>query len=124
MEFFNIYNQDKNLHPKILQNIKRLFRKPDFILGSQVNDFEKKFAQYCNTKYAIGCGNGTDAIYLAIKSLNLRKNSEVLLPAMTYCSTVFSVMRAGLKPVLVDIDKDNPTISIDNLKKKYQKKLN
>jgi len=122
MKFFDIYNQDKKLHPRILGNIKRLFKKPEFILGSYVSIFEKKFAQYCNTKYAIGCGNGTDAIYLAIKSLNLKKNSEVLLPAMTYCSTVFSVIRAGLKPVLVDIDKNNPNISINNLKKKISKK--
>ena len=82
----------------------------------------KKFANYCNVKYAVGCANGTDAIYLALKSLNLKKNSEVLMPAMTYCSTIFSIIRAGLKPILVDINKNNPTISIDEIKKKITNK--
>lgn len=122
MKFFDLYKQDKKLHPKILKDLNLLFKKPDFILGSYVQKFEKKFAEYCNVKYAIGCANGTDALYLAIKSLNLKKNSEVLLPAMTYCSTIFSVIRAGLKPILVDIEKDSPNISIENLKNKISKK--
>ena len=45
------------------------------------------------------------------------------MPAMTYCSTIFSIIRAGLKPILVDINKNNPTISIDEIKKKLQTKL-
>ena len=118
MKFFDIYNQDKNLHSKIFKDFKLLFKKTDFVLGSTVESFEKKFANYCNVKYAVGCANGTDAIYLALKSLNLDSNSEVIMPAMTYCSTIFSIIRAGLKPVLVDIDKNNPTISIDEIKKK------
>lgn len=122
MKFFNIYNQDKNLHNKIFKDFKLLFKKTDFVLGSAVENFEKKFANYCNVKYAVGCANGTDAIYLALKSLNLKKNSEVIMPAMTYCSTIFSIIRAGLKPILVDIDKNNPTISIDEIKKKITNK--
>ena len=78
----------------------------------------KKFSKFCNSKYAIGCANGTDAITIALKSLNLKKDSEVLIPAMTYCSTAFSVINANLKPVLVDIDYYmSPTINLDELKK-------
>ena len=122
MKFFDIYNQDKKLHQEILNNLKLLFKKTDFILGSSVEKFEKKFANYCNTKYAIGCANGTDAIYLALKSLNLKKNSEVIMPAMTYCSTIFSIIRAGLKPVLVDIEKNSPVISNEKIIKKITNK--
>ncbi len=122
MKFFDIYNQDKKLHQSIIKDFKTLFKKTDFISGSHVEKFEKKFAKYCNTKYAIGCANGTDAIFLALKSLNLKKNSEVIMPAMTYCSTIFSTIRAGLKPVLVDIEKNSPIISIDNIRKNINKK--
>lgn len=122
MKFFDIYNQDKKLHKKILIDLKLLFRKTDFILGASVEKFEKEFASYCNTKYAIGCANGTDAIYLALKSLNLKKNSEVIMPAMTYCSTIFSIIRAGLKPVLVDIEKNSPVISNEKIKQKINSK--
>lgn len=122
MKFFDIHNQDKKIHNEIFKDLKLLFRRTDFILGSDVEKFEKKFAQYSNTKYAIGCANGTDSIYLALKALNLKKNSEVIMPAMTYCSTIFSIIRAGLKPVLVDIDYNKPTISIEKIKKKINQK--
>ena len=59
---------------------------------------------------------------MALKSLDLKKGSEVILPAQTYCSTLFAVIRADLKPVLVDIQNKNPTISLNDLKNKITKK--
>ena len=118
IKFFDIHNQDKNIHSKILKDLKKLFKKTDFILGNASEVFEGKFANYCNTKFAIGCANGTDALYLALKSLKLPKNAEVILPAMTYCSTAFSVIRAGLKPILVDIEESSPNMSIEKIKSK------
>ena len=59
---------------------------------------------------------------MALKSLNLPQNSEVIIPAMTYCSTAFSVIEANLKPVLVDIGDGISTICIENLKKKINGK--
>ena len=120
MKFLDIYNQDKNIINLILKDIKKVIKNTNFILGEEVNFFERNFAKYCKSKFAIGCGNGTDALYMAIKSLNLPKGSEVILPAMTYCSTLFAVIEAGLKPVLVDV-KNNPTISPEEIKKKINK---
>ena len=71
MKFLDIYNQDKNIINLILKDIKKVIRNTNFILGKEVDLFEKNFAKYCNSKFALGCGNGTDALYLAIKSLNL-----------------------------------------------------
>ena len=122
IKFLDLYKQDKKLYPQILYNIKKIFKKGDFILGDEVRKFEKNFSQFCNSKYAIGCANGTDAITIALKSLNLRKNSEVLIPAMTYCSTAFSVINANLKPVLIDTNLMSPTINLNELIKKINKK--
>ena len=122
MKFLDIKNQDKNLSKNIIKDLKKIIDKCDFINGQKVNEFEKKFASYCKSKYAIGCANGTDAIFLALKSLNLKKGSEVILPAMTYCSTAFSVINAGLKPVLADIYPDSPVVSYENVKKKINSK--
>lgn len=122
IKFLDIYNQDKKIHKTILNKIKKLFKKGDFILGDAVFAFEEKFRKHCGSKYAIGCANGTDALTLALKSLNLPKNSEVIIPAMTYCSTAFAVINAGLKPILVDIEKNKPTMCIYNLKKKINSK--
>tara|TARA_B100001057_G_scaffold106499_1_gene104141 strand:- start:1570 stop:2757 length:1188 start_codon:yes stop_codon:yes gene_type:complete len=122
IKFLNIFNQDKNIFNDNIRDIEKVIKKNEFINGKSVTVFEKNFSKFCNTKYAIGCNSGTDALFLALKSLNLKKNSEVLLPAQTYCSTLFSVINAGLKPVLVDIQKDNPTICVEDLKKKLSKK--
>ena len=123
MKFLDIANQDKKIQRKIFKDIHSVVNKTDFILGSKVQEFEKKFSKFCDVKYGVGCANGTDAIILALESLNLPKNSEVILPAMTWCSTLFAVIKANLKPVLVDIQKNNPTICTNDLKKKLQKKL-
>jgi len=122
IKFLDIYNQDKNLHISIIKDIKKIFKKGDFILGNDVTKFENKFSNFCNSKYSIGCANGTDALTIALKSLNLKKNSEVIIPAMTYCSTAFSIINANLKPVLVDTEFMKSTIDILQIKKKINKK--
>ncbi len=121
IKFFDLNRHDKKLKMKILRSIKKIINKKNFINGNEVLEFEKKFASYIKSKDAIACSNGTDALTLALKSLNLRKNSEVIIPAMTYVSTAFSVINAGLKPVLVDIDYNTGLMNLDLIKKKINK---
>ncbi len=118
IKFLDIYKQDKILHSKFIKKIKKNFVKSDYILGKAVYDFEKDFTKFCSIKYAVSCANGTDALYLSLKCLNLPKNSEVLVPALTWISSVSSIINAGLKPVLVDVDMDNGLISLEKLKKR------
>ncbi len=122
VKFLDIYQQDKVKFRKNIKDIKNIIKNTNFINGKNVFDFEKNFAKFCNTKYAVGCNSGSDALFLSLKALNLKKNSEVIIPAQTYCSTLFAVMRANLKPVLVDIQSSNPTLSINDLKKKISKR--
>ena len=122
IKFFDIHRADSSLFKKNLSDVKKIFEKTNFINGLEVSNFEKNFSKFCNVKYSIGCNSGTDAIFLALKSLNLKENSEVIIPAQTYASTLFSVLRANLKPVLVDIQENNPTICPISLKKKITKK--
>ena len=96
IKFLNIFKQDKNIFNDNIKDISQVIKKT-LINGKSVKIFEKIFLTFCRTKYSIGCNSGTDALFLALKSLEL-KNSEVLLPAQTYCSTLFSVINAGLKP--------------------------
>ena len=122
MKFLDIPTQDKQIQKKIFKNMKDVVDKADFILGNKVKEFEEKFSKFCDVKYGVGCANGTDAIILALESLNLPKNSEVILPAMTWCSTLFAVIKANLKPVLVDIKKNNSTMCTNDLRKKITKR--
>ena len=122
IKFYNLYKQDKDIHPRIISGIKKILKKGDYIMGKQKNIFENKFAKFIGSKFAVGCGNGTDAITIALKSLNLPKQSEVIIPAMTYCSTAFSVINAGLKPILCDIENNSPLIDIKKIKNKITRK--
>ena len=64
-----IHNEIKD---EINKSISIAISQNKYILSDQVNKFEKEFSKYCNAKYAVGCGNGYDALFLAIKSLDLR----------------------------------------------------
>ena len=70
IKFLDITKQDKNIHKLIFNDIKRIIIKNNFILGDEVFKFESAFAKYCNTKYAVSCANGTDALTIALKVLN------------------------------------------------------
>ena len=122
IKFFDLYKQDKIHHKKIISKFKKIINKTNYILGDEVKIFENNFAQFIGSKFAIGCANGTDALTIALKSLDLPKNSEVIIPAMTYCSTAFSVINCGLKPVLVDIENNSSSIDIKKIQKKITSK--
>ena len=118
IRFYSIKKSDKKIESKIFKSIKKVIQKNNFILGNEVSNFENLFSKLCNSKYSIGCSNGTDAITIALLSLNLPKNSEVILPAMTYASTFYAIVNANLKPVLVDINYDDPLINLNQIERK------
>lgn len=120
------FQDQPSLHKKISEPLIREFRKKliksDFILGNDVKIFESNFAKYCNTKYAVGVSNGTDALNLALKTLNLKKDDEIIIPAMTYIATALGVLYNGCKLRLCDINLDDGLINIDQLQKSINKK--
>ena len=122
IKFLDIYKQDYKSLKKIFKDINTTIKQSSFIKGDAVKNFENRFAKFCKSQYSISCNSGSDALFLAIKSLNLPKNSEIILPAMTYCATLFSILRAGFRPVLVDVDIHSATISPNSLKKKITNK--
>ena len=122
IKFLDLYKQDKKIIPQYIKKLFKTFKKSDFIHGEAVKKFEGEYSKYCKSKHTVGCANGTDALYLSLKALNLPKNSEVIVPAMTWISTVLSIINCNLKPVLVDICKETPLISIDKIKKQITKK--
>tara|TARA_B100000035_G_C20990188_1_gene549782 strand:+ start:319 stop:1446 length:1128 start_codon:yes stop_codon:yes gene_type:complete len=113
---------DKNFNKKILKGINNLIKNNQFIGGQQVENFEKKFSKFIKIKNCITVANGTDALEIAIEALQLPKNSEVILPVNTWISTAEAVTRNGLKPVFCDVNLDNYSICIDDMKKKISKK--
>lgn len=87
-----------------------------FIGGKHVHEFEDNFAEYQQAKYCVGVGNGTDALEIAIESLELDKGSEIIVPANSFIASSEAVTRAGYKVVFCDCDPDDYTISIEGVK--------
>lgn len=78
-----------------------------YVLGNEVNKFEIDFAHYCGTDYGVGVNSGSDAIFLALKSLNIGKGDEVITVSHTFSSTIDGITRNGAKPVMVDVEHDS-----------------
>jgi dTDP-4-amino-4,6-dideoxygalactose transaminase len=75
-----------------------------FVLGHNVDEFEKEFADYINTSHCVGLASGLDALSISLKVLNLKPKSEVIVPSNTYIATILSVLISGNVPVLVEPD--------------------
>jgi dTDP-4-amino-4,6-dideoxygalactose transaminase len=118
IKFLDLKKQYETIKPQIDEAIQNVINESAFIGGRYVAEFEKAFASFCNTQYCIGVGNGTDALEIAIDSLELDKSSEIIVPANSFIASAESVTRTGHKVVFCDCDKDNYTISIDSLKSK------
>ena len=93
-------------YSKIFKEIEKIVKRGDYTLGQEVNEFEKNFAKRTGAKFVIGVGNGTDALYLSLKALNIGRGDEVITVPYTFISTVGAIVTAGAKPVFVDIKED------------------
>ena len=96
--------QYQSIKSEIDEAIQEVLDNAWFILGPRTADFEKLFAEYTNTKYAIGVSTGTSALHLALLTTGIGPGDEVITTPFTFVATVASIMYAGAKPVLVDID--------------------
>lgn len=90
--------------------VSRVMGSNWFVNGKELPAFEKEFAEYTGTKFAVGCSNGSAAIELALRSLGIGKGDEVMVPSHTAFPTVEAILNAGAKPFFVDIDKDTYTM--------------
>ncbi len=105
MILMNDFKQDhESLIQAELRATERVLRSGWWVLGNEVKSFEKQWAKYTGTQYAMGVGNGVDALEIGLRSLNISRGDEVITTAMTAFATVLSIFRAGAIPVLADID--------------------
>ena len=90
--------------------------------GPEVKLFEEQFSKTINRRYSAAVSNGTAALEIAIKALNIKKNDEVIIPNFTIISNALAVVKQNAKPVLIDCDLKTWNIKIDDLEKKINKK--
>lgn len=77
-----------------------------YILGKEAKDFEEAWADYCGTKYAVGCANGTDALVLMLLALKIGPGDEVITVSHTFFATVEAIVSTGATPILIDVLQD------------------
>lgn len=105
VEMCDLKHQTAKLRSEIDAAITETIESSAFIKGAKVAEFEKNAAEYIGTKNCVSVGNGTDALYVAIMMLNLAPGSEVITPSFTFVATAEAILRAGLKPVFVDVSE-------------------
>lgn len=109
--FVDLKREYKEIKRKIDDVIQQSLGETDFILGRQVELFEKEFAKFCDTNYCIGVASGTDALFLSLKCLGIGKNDEVITVPNTFIATALAIINTGAKPRFVDVD--SRTYNID-----------
>ena len=90
----------------LLEAIDQVFQHGRFILGPEVQQFESLMAKYCERKFAIGTGSGTDALLLGLKALGIGPGDEVITTALSWIATANTIAMTGATPVFADIGED------------------
>ena len=120
--FIDFKRQSPKMRKEIKIEVGEVLDSGRYILGEKVEEFEKKFAEYCKVKYALGVNNGTSALLLALLALDLKEGDEVITQPNTFVATVEAIVFAGAKPVLVDIDPKTQNLDTEKLKRAITKK--
>lgn len=99
LKFDPMHEELKN---EITEKFQKVFAKNYYIMGEELENFEKEFARFCGVKYAIGCGNGLDALVLILRAYKIGVGDEVIVPSNTYIATALAVSHVGATPVFVE----------------------
>ncbi len=109
--FVSFKPMEKELDEQLRAAFTRVFERSWYIEGNEGKQFEAKFAEYCETSYCVGCGNGLDALMLSLKALGVGNGDEVIIPSNTYIATALAATYVGATPVFVE--PDMTTYNID-----------
>lgn len=107
--------QHREVADEIAAGFAEVIGQAAYVLGPRVADFEEAFARYAGVRHCVGVGSGTDAIELILRALSIGPGHEVILPANTFIATALAVVRAGARPVLVDVDARHCLIDADQV---------
>ncbi len=119
--FFDIQRQLDVLRNDIDLSIREVIDSGYFINSAYVEEFESAFANYIGTKHCVGCGNGTDAIELALEALGVKQEDEVIVPNHTWTSTASAVTRNGASPICAKCSEIDFTIDPLDIEKQITK---
>ena len=123
MILFNDFSlQYEKIKEEIDSALQRVLSSGWYILGKEVQAFEKEFAEYIGVDYCLGVASGTEAIALLLMALNIGENDEVITTNLTAFATIVGIIQAGAMPVVADISMDDGLIDYDKIEKRITTK--
>jgi len=114
--------EPEELRSKMIDAAIRVINSGWYVLGKELSELEKQWALICDSPFAVGVGNGMDAIEIILRSLDIGPGDEVITTPMTAFATVLAILRSGAIPVLADIDSDTALISLETAQRCVSKK--
>ena len=114
---FSLDEQISEIGDEIEEALIKVFRSGKYIGGEEVASFEKAFALAIETSYSVSCNSGTDALILALRSLNIGEGDEVITSSFSFFATAEAITSVGARPVFVDIDPENYLMDLDLIEK-------
>lgn len=105
--FIDLVPQFNAMSAEIMTAVEKVFTEQKFILGDEVSELEREIAQYCDSRHAIGCNSGTDALIIALQALGIGEGDEVITTPFSFFATASSICRVGATPVFVDIEPES-----------------
>lgn len=115
IKMVDLHKQYLRIKPEIDRAIEDVLNSTAFIQGPQVKEFAGALGKYVGAEHVIPCGNGTDALQIAMMALDLRPGDEVIVPVFTYVATAEVIALLGLTPVFVDVDENNFNIDVGQI---------
>ncbi|CUX34470.1 DegT/DnrJ/EryC1/StrS family aminotransferase [Clostridium sp. C105KSO13] len=116
---FSTFNR---MHDEVKEELEIAFNKVLdkgwFIQGQECELFEREFAEFCEAKHCVGCGNGLDALYLILKALDIKQGDEVIIPSNTFIATALAVSYVGATPVFVEPELWSYNLNSDLIEEK------
>ncbi|WP_340609349.1 DegT/DnrJ/EryC1/StrS family aminotransferase [Xenorhabdus bharatensis] len=120
IKFFDLKEINNKYQLEIQEAFSKVIESGWYIMGKELDNFEKKFSEYCNTKYTIGVANGLDALTLVFRAWKelgrLKAGDEVIVQANTYIASVLAITENNLVPVFIEPDPNTYNLSINNVK--------
>ena len=116
--FFDIKRQYTKIADEVEQNVLSVMQEAQYIEGNKVKELEERLADYLGVKYVITCGNGTDALRIALKACNIMQGDEVITTAFTFFATAEAIAQVGAVPVFADIREDTLNLDPESIKEK------
>ncbi len=117
IQMVDLKGQYEQIKSEVDRRIAGVIDSTAFINGPEVKQFQEELQDYLDVKHVIPCGNGTDALQIAMMALDLKPGDEVITTTFTFVATVEVIALLGLKPVLVDVDPDTFLIDVDQVEK-------